>query len=299
MLQCHPYPYEYADTSKECAHCAFFMGLQRKQGVRVKEGQQFDIRGTVDEFREDVNMYMYWKPGMVIYVSHVRRKQLPSYVFPEGYKRPRRNASQQVGRMCDDADGDSSGSIDRRLKRRTYSDAGDVAPSRLEKRASISPQRLGSLSPEVSSRFCGPSPLRSGELVKLPVDMKSDDLPLIKQDSSDSYGTPVGGNEAGTADAILEDLSGKDTPASLDICNRIKGACLAGKNEESTEEVASMTFENTQTESFRTAKDLIERAAKNAIDEVMARCEPAANGVKSGILFGSDANDQTVNHEVS
>ncbi|KAJ8445848.1 hypothetical protein Cgig2_027929 [Carnegiea gigantea] len=297
MLQCHPYPYEYTDTSKECAHCAFFMGLQRKQGVKVKEGQQFDIRGTVDEFREEVKMYMYWKPGMDIYVSHVRRKQLPSYVFPEGYKRPRRHVGQQVDRICDDADGDSSGYIDRRLKRRADSDVGDVTLSRLEKRASISPQRLGSLSPEVFSRFCGPSPLSSGEAVKLPVGVKSDDLPLIKQDSSDSYSASVVGHEASTAEAILEDFSGKDTPASLDICNRIKGTCLAGKNEENSEEVASTTFENSQTESFRTAEDLIERAAKNDIDEVMAHCEPAENGVKTGILFGSDANDQTLNRE--
>lgn len=59
------------------------MGLQRKQGVSIQEGQQFDIRGTVDEFRHSVNMYMFWKPGMEIYVSHVRRKQIPSYVFPD------------------------------------------------------------------------------------------------------------------------------------------------------------------------------------------------------------------------
>ncbi|CAL5359188.1 unnamed protein product [Camellia sinensis] len=56
MLQCHPYPNEYVDTSKPCPHCAFFMGLQRKHGVKVEEGQQFDIRGTVDEFKQDVNI---------------------------------------------------------------------------------------------------------------------------------------------------------------------------------------------------------------------------------------------------
>ncbi|XP_048436237.1 nuclear poly(A) polymerase 4-like [Pyrus x bretschneideri] len=84
MLQCHPYPKEYVDVSKPWPHCAFFMGLQRKEGVRGKEGQQFDIRGTVDEFRERINMYMFWKPGMDIYVSHVRRKQLPPFVFPDG-----------------------------------------------------------------------------------------------------------------------------------------------------------------------------------------------------------------------
>lgn len=88
-LQCHPYPYEFTDPTKQVPHCAFFMGLARKEGVKVQEGQQFDIRATVDEFRLDVNMYMYWKPGMEVYVSHIRRKSIPSFVFPEGYKRPR------------------------------------------------------------------------------------------------------------------------------------------------------------------------------------------------------------------
>lgn len=65
------------------------MGLQRKQGEVMQEGQQFDIRGTVDEFRHLVNMYMFWKPGMEIYVSHVRRKHIPVYVFQDGHKRTR------------------------------------------------------------------------------------------------------------------------------------------------------------------------------------------------------------------
>ncbi|PON32747.1 Poly(A) polymerase, partial [Parasponia andersonii] len=88
-LQCHPYPHEYIDMTKQCAHCAFFMGLQRKQGETIQEGQQFDIRGTVDEFRHSINMYNFWKPGMEIYVSHVRRRRIPSYVFPDGDRRPR------------------------------------------------------------------------------------------------------------------------------------------------------------------------------------------------------------------
>ncbi|KAK1290014.1 hypothetical protein QJS10_CPB18g01003 [Acorus calamus] len=121
MLQCHPYPNEYVDTSKQhCAHCAFFMGLQRKQGVAFQEGQQFDIRATVDEFRQSVNMYMYWKPGMEIYVSHVRKKQIPLYVYPEGYKKPsvseRRHKKKQVGED-------------------------DTKPNKLEKQASLSPGR--------------------------------------------------------------------------------------------------------------------------------------------------------------
>ncbi|CAJ1951077.1 unnamed protein product [Sphenostylis stenocarpa] len=88
-LQCHPFHQEYTDTSRQCAHCAFFVGLQRKKGELVQEGQQFDIRGTIEEFLHSVNMYMFWKPEMEIYVSHVRRRQIPCYVFPDGYKRMR------------------------------------------------------------------------------------------------------------------------------------------------------------------------------------------------------------------
>ncbi|KAL9671891.1 hypothetical protein QQ045_009464 [Rhodiola kirilowii] len=96
-LQCHPYPHEYVDTSKRCSHTAFFMGLRRnKEGDAdaIEEGQQqqqpFDIRGTVDEFRLSVYMYLFWKPGMDIYISHVRRKQIPGYVFPDGYRSAKR-----------------------------------------------------------------------------------------------------------------------------------------------------------------------------------------------------------------
>uniref|UniRef100_A0A803NC16 Poly(A) polymerase RNA-binding domain-containing protein n=1 Tax=Chenopodium quinoa TaxID=63459 RepID=A0A803NC16_CHEQI len=38
-----------------------------------KGRNHFDIRATVDEFRNSINMYSYWKPGMDIYVSHVRK----------------------------------------------------------------------------------------------------------------------------------------------------------------------------------------------------------------------------------
>ncbi|XP_064942899.1 nuclear poly(A) polymerase 4-like isoform X2 [Musa acuminata AAA Group] len=144
MLQCHPYPNEYEDPSKQCSHCAFFMGLQRKQGVKIQEGQQFDIRGTVDEFRHEVNMYMFWKPGMELYVSHVRRKQIPSYVFPEGYKRPRpsrlicqqlvdKTSGEDIGEECE------GGSSERRLKRKGDADCSGARPNKPEKRASISP----------------------------------------------------------------------------------------------------------------------------------------------------------------
>ncbi|THU47379.1 hypothetical protein C4D60_Mb09t14870 [Musa balbisiana] len=142
MLQCHPYPNEYVDHSRQWSHCAFFMGLQRKQGVKIQEGQQFDIRGTVDEFRHEVNMYMFWKPRMEIYVSHVRRKQLPSYVFPVGHNRPR--PSRPIGQhLIDKTSGEDSGDECRGgpsvlpLKRRMNADYLDDRPNKLEKQASI------------------------------------------------------------------------------------------------------------------------------------------------------------------
>ncbi|XP_038884466.1 nuclear poly(A) polymerase 4-like isoform X2 [Benincasa hispida] len=121
MLQCHPYPIEYSDMSKPCSHCAFFMGLQRKEGLRGQGGQQFDIRGTVDEFRQEINMYAFWKPGMDIYVSHVRRKQLPTFVFPDGHKRakPSRHEGQQANAVCADMHQDQSGITEKGKKRKS------------------------------------------------------------------------------------------------------------------------------------------------------------------------------------
>ncbi|XP_042481882.1 nuclear poly(A) polymerase 4-like isoform X2 [Macadamia integrifolia] len=150
MLQCHPYPNEYVDTSKQCLHCAFFMGLQRKQGVKVQEGQQFDIRGTVDEFRHSVNMYMFWKPGMEIYVSHVRRKQIPLYVFPDGYRRPRppRPPALQADKSSQEDDECRDCCAETTLKRKKDPEVSDLnAHGKPEKRASISPPRLESVSP--------------------------------------------------------------------------------------------------------------------------------------------------------
>ncbi|KAG0492986.1 hypothetical protein HPP92_006384 [Vanilla planifolia] len=145
MLQCHPYPNEYSDRSRHHPHCAFFMGLQRKQGFRVQEGQQFDIRGTVDEFKHSVNMYMFWNPGMEIRVSHVHRKQIPPYIFPEGCRQSL--STRQIAVQ-------NSGFLERRLKRKMGVEENDPRPSN-EKRASTSPVRLKLSSPEAScDSFC-------------------------------------------------------------------------------------------------------------------------------------------------
>ncbi|XP_052290798.1 nuclear poly(A) polymerase 4-like isoform X4 [Citrus sinensis] len=149
LLQCHPYPNEYIDPSKPCPNSAFFMGLRRKEGVTGKERQQFDIRGTVDNFREEIGMYMFWKPGMDIYVSHVRRRQLPSFVFPDGYKRPRpsRHFNEQAGKPCEDVKMCQSGSSGRHLKREKEHEMEEVRPDKSVKRASISSEVPQPVSP--------------------------------------------------------------------------------------------------------------------------------------------------------
>ncbi|XP_011010888.1 PREDICTED: nuclear poly(A) polymerase 4 isoform X2 [Populus euphratica] len=167
MLQCHPYPNEYIDASKQCPHCAFFMGLQRKEGVTSQEGQQFDIRGTVDEFRQEINMYMFWKPGMEIYVSHVRRRQLPGFVFPDGYKRSRssRHVNQHTSKTGEDVARSQSGSAERPVKRKNDCEMEDLKP---EKRALNSPIRPQSVSPSSSVSRSGVTSLASScEGVKL------------------------------------------------------------------------------------------------------------------------------------
>ncbi|XP_065013335.1 nuclear poly(A) polymerase 4-like isoform X2 [Musa acuminata AAA Group] len=145
ILQCHPYPNEYVDPFKQFSHCVFFMGLQRTQGMKIQEGQRFDIRGTVEEFKGDVESYLFWKPGMEIHVTHVRRKQIPSYVFPEGYKRPRpsRPVCQQ---LTDKTSGEDireqcGGSLERNCKRKIDADCLDDKPNKPEKHTLISPNQ--------------------------------------------------------------------------------------------------------------------------------------------------------------
>ncbi|XP_010526081.1 PREDICTED: nuclear poly(A) polymerase 4 isoform X2 [Tarenaya hassleriana] len=166
MLMCHPHPNEYVDTSRRFPHCAFFMGLQRAEGVSGQECQQFDIRATVDEFKQDINMYMFWKHGMDVYVSHVRRKQLPAFLFPNGYKRPRpsRHQNQQCGRPCEDGSGSQSVSAERNAKRKNDNDMVDVMLEKPGKRVSLSPQSLDYVSPDNSvSTIGGTSPIGSVE----------------------------------------------------------------------------------------------------------------------------------------
>ncbi|KAH9301128.1 hypothetical protein KI387_012711, partial [Taxus chinensis] len=142
----------YDPSKLKLERCAFFMGLQRKQGVPIQEGQQFDIRLTVDEFKQSVGRYIYWKPGMDIYVSHVRRKQIPLYVFPGGVRRTRSSrVPNQTGKTspggvecspknsngnCGDDTVEECNSAEKANKRK-YECAVDVGKA--EKRAAVSP----------------------------------------------------------------------------------------------------------------------------------------------------------------
>lgn len=103
MLQCHPHPGGFSDKLRPL-HCSYFMGLQRKQGVPVSEGEQFDIRRTVEEFKCAVGMYTLWKPGMEIRVSHVKRRNIPPFVFPGGV-RPTRTVKAKTSNSTPPDDG--------------------------------------------------------------------------------------------------------------------------------------------------------------------------------------------------
>ncbi|KAI4348140.1 hypothetical protein L6164_008899 [Bauhinia variegata] len=80
LLQCHPHPGEFSDKHRP-HHSCYFMGLQRKLGISAQECQSFDLRRTVEEFKHTVSMYNLWKSGMSIYVSHIKRKQIPQFAL--------------------------------------------------------------------------------------------------------------------------------------------------------------------------------------------------------------------------
>ncbi|XP_004299564.1 PREDICTED: poly(A) polymerase-like [Fragaria vesca subsp. vesca] len=85
MLQCHPHPGDFPDKSRPF-HSSYFMGLQRKQGVPVKEGEHFDLNRAVDDFKLAVYQYGLREIGMEIRVSHVKRRDIPNFVFPGGVR---------------------------------------------------------------------------------------------------------------------------------------------------------------------------------------------------------------------
>nr|VDD38191.1 unnamed protein product [Brassica oleracea] len=80
---------QFQDDSRPLK-CCLFMGLQRKQGVEAVGREPFDIRRTIEEFKNTVYCYMLWVHEMEVSVSHVMRRSIPSFVFPGGV-RPLRN----------------------------------------------------------------------------------------------------------------------------------------------------------------------------------------------------------------
>lgn len=211
-LQCHPYPRDYVDSSKQCAQCSFFMGLQRKQGETIQEGQQFDIRQTVDEFRHQIMSYLYWKPGMEIFVSHVRRKQIPAYVFPEGYRRSRHSRSvnqQQVDKISSEGNVACRPGSAERIHKRKELDWSGLAGS-AEKRVSISPRRQVSVSPEPN--YSRDTPALEGNCCTVSESTK-EMVPMILKDAS----TRSNGNELQLVD--------RNTEMNADSIQSNQGAC--------------------------------------------------------------------------
>ncbi|PPR98465.1 hypothetical protein GOBAR_AA22199 [Gossypium barbadense] len=299
MLQCHPYPNEYVDTSQQFPHCAFFMGLQRKEGVSGLEGQQFDIRGTVDEFRQEISMYMYWKPGMDIYVSHVRRRQLPAFVFPDGYRRPRslRHPSQQTGKTCEDVTTSRSGSAERQIKRKRDDETVDEKLNKPEKRASISPLRMESVSPDIiTSKSVGTSHNSNGQAVKVEhrgtVDLDSlrgqtsldiDDSSVVRSvESAEQIGLPF--RQELLSPCEVSDFETRET-------------CKAGLNQEKTADSTSAFINDPEIGSSR--RILNWKGVGAEVDqEVVKACNQTAAVEIAESVFGSSSNAQNLNCKI-
>ncbi|KAH7306645.1 hypothetical protein KP509_22G023600 [Ceratopteris richardii] len=239
MLQCHPYPCEFVDPSKQVQNTAFFMGLQRRQGVPIREGQQFDIRGTVDEFRHSVSSYCYRKPGMCIYVSHVRRKQIPVFVFPDGVRPPR---PSRIGLPSSKSGSPGSKGGSPPSKQGQLGDENDDVPRQGTKRGAEMPlegvtevpQKLRAQSLDsaiglsvsraraasISSAAVGPGDLATDELDDIPLSnthKRVSDVPLDKlSDSFKKQRSPTGSyiltrTSSGRSEDELEDSAPKRT----------------------------------------------------------------------------------------
>lgn len=87
VLQCHPHPVEFTDNNRRFHYC-YFMGLSKNTEADNQEGELFDMRRTVEDFKGAVSNYSYWKPTMLIHARHAKRKNLPHFVFPDGVRPP-------------------------------------------------------------------------------------------------------------------------------------------------------------------------------------------------------------------
>ncbi|KAL9232126.1 hypothetical protein vseg_007269 [Gypsophila vaccaria] len=191
-LQCHPYPKYMVNPSRQSANCALFMGLQRKPGDVAQEGRLFDMRATVDKFKDSINIYAYWKPGMDINVTHVCRRQLPPFVLPEGTRhRPTRPCgAQRVQNTSSPEDGVNGR---RPMKRKR---TGENLPRLTGKRQFRTPETGASVSPEaVASTSSSPLPESVGS-------NECDVTPVAESGLSTETGT---GSESSEGSTVMDD----------------------------------------------------------------------------------------------
>ncbi|KAG9136387.1 hypothetical protein Leryth_020185 [Lithospermum erythrorhizon] len=127
VLQCHPYPGEFSDKSRPFRH-SYFMGLRRREGANPQDGEQFDMRMTVEDFKQDVYHYSDWKATMLIYVNHVKKKNIPIFVFPGGVRPsppPRvRGSNCQIQKSPISSSGEIGAAVERRKRRHEETNSG-------------------------------------------------------------------------------------------------------------------------------------------------------------------------------
>lgn len=124
ILQCHPYPGDFSDESRPHC-CSYFMGLRRKEGSSPQGGKQFDIRWIIDKFRHQLYKYSAWKTTMWIKVCHVRRKNIPVFVFSGGI------------RPCQQAKVAAQGCLGKRLPGNNFLHADDAVSRKRRKQVVV------------------------------------------------------------------------------------------------------------------------------------------------------------------
>ncbi|KAI5422809.1 nuclear poly(A) polymerase 4 isoform X1 [Lathyrus oleraceus] len=296
-LQCHPYPREYIDPSRKCLHNAFFMGLQRKEGEVAQEGCQFDIRASVEEFRHSVNSYMFWKPGMDIHVSHIRRRQIPCYVFPDGLKRSRPSRSAaQLKKSPTSIHGNEVSPTEHGEKnfKRKHDDRGVRQNVSLKKHC---------VSPPVDSLTGGSPCLRAGDMSVHAIsdcqdlkNVRSTRLSNCEQDQFDRRMSPESGTECASNSSGVTSVSSNGGSSPEDV-----GSALVGGFVEAT---TSGRFEDTtfMEDSVKLGNNTLSGRNNDVLQkELQAQLEPIA---MSGMFldakgtFDNDTLQKTVIRQV-
>ncbi|XP_003581579.2 nuclear poly(A) polymerase 2 [Brachypodium distachyon] len=144
MLLCHPNPQAYAAKPTDLQRTtSFFVGLSKPQPQpQEKEQQQpqvpFDLRETAEEFKRKVYMYVSWRPGMEVEVSHNRRKDLPSYVLeqilPAGHLKRKRPQDDDPSPSSSPASDDSESSSRHTKRVEAASTTGSLSDGTIEQR---------------------------------------------------------------------------------------------------------------------------------------------------------------------